>query len=303
MRKYLLGAALAGALAFGAQAQSVNNPPGPLSVTAGACLTASGGGPGTKTIISITSPLSVACGGTGNSILSPTGGFLLANGTGAITVGTLCIPVVAVFTQGTGATYTTPTCNSNLPLYIDFTMCGGGGGGAGSGTTPGAASAGNNSTLGSPAITAGGGAAGTTTGASGAGGTVTGAGVNTATDTIIQGQQGGASGSVANLAGGQGGNSGFFNGGGIGGQTGANNGQAAIANTGGGGGGAGDGGTTNSGGGGAAGGCINKLLTGLLSSGYVYTVGTGGAGGTLGGSGAAGGNGAAGILRFISRWQ
>jgi hypothetical protein len=212
----------------------------------------------------------------------------------------ICVPVVNVFTSGTNATYTTPTCNSVLPATVELKMVGAGGGGAGSGTTPGAATAGtatcwkaSGTACTSPLYTGNGGALGITApGTPAAGGTASGCDIN------ISGGTGGNSGNQVNAFGGAGGSSAF---GGAGGQGFATAGTAAAANSGSGGGGGGVGTTANGGGGGGSGGYCEKIITNPLSS-YVYTIGAAGAAGTAGTSGFAGGAGAAGQVQAIARW-
>lgn len=216
---------------------------------------------------------------------------------------TLCKPNVQSFTTGTAATYTTPTCNNQLPTSILIKMVGGGGGGAGSGTTPGAAGAGTASTWSSPALSAGGGSAGSTTNGTGAaGGTTTGCDVN---QTGATGER--ASNNVSAVGGGHGGASAFFTARGLGGAIGGQDGSAASANSGAGGGGASSAATANTGGGGGGGGgCEHAIIastTVTIAPSYTYTVGALGAAGTAGGGGNAGGAGAAGILRAEARWQ
>lgn len=215
----------------------------------------------------------------------------------------LCLPQRSVFTTGTNATYTTPTCNGITATRIEFEMAGGGGGGAGSGTTPGAATAGGNTcwNTSSPACTtplqvANGGALGvTTTGAPAAGGTASGCDLN------LSGGTGGPATAQTNRQGGTGGAS-FFGGQGTPFGEGTATGGPAAANTGSGGSGADNGTTANTGGGGGAGGYCRKMITTPAAS-YFYTIGAAGAAGTAGTSGFAGGAGATGLIVVTAYWQ
>jgi hypothetical protein len=237
-----------------------------------------------------------------NTIVGSTAGGTPAALNGAQAGSVLCLPNRQVFTTGTNATYTTPTCNSALPTRIEWEMVGGGGGGAGSGTTPGAAGAGGNTCVNtsSPACTtplfaANGGALGGTAVTNAAGGAAAGC------DLGLTGGTGQNGTSVASQWGGAGGVS-FFGGNGFGGAPGSTAGQAAQANTGSGGGGGGDGTTVNSGGGGGAGGYCRKLITSPASS-YFYTVAAAGSAGGAGTSGVVGGAGAAGNIVATAYWQ
>lgn len=216
---------------------------------------------------------------------------------------TFCLPNRQIFTTGTNATYTTPTCNAVLPTRIEWEFVGGGGGGAGSGTTPGAATAGGSTCVNtsSPActtplfVTTGGALGSASAGATAAGGTAT------SCDLGLTGGTGGGGTSLANQYGGAGGSS-FFGGQGYPGSPGSTAGIAAVANTGSGGGGGGDAATANSGGGGGAGGYCRKIQTSPASS-YFYTVGAAGAAGGAGTSGVVGGAGAAGLIIATAYWQ
>lgn len=214
----------------------------------------------------------------------------------------LCLPNIQVFTSGTAATYTVPTCNSVLATYLEVEFVGAGGSGGGSGTGGGVGQAGGNSTFvfNSVTYTANGGGAGQTgTGAAaGAGGTATGC------DDNIPGGSGGAGwlGSAAIQTLGAIGGGSFYGGAGA---PGTNNvaGGSGATNTGSGGGAAG-GSTAQVGasGGGAGGFCRKLIVVGAVTTG-TYTIGTGGIAGTGAGNGFNGGGGAAGRLRVIARWQ
>lgn len=220
------------------------------------------------------------------------------------TTGAWCTPSVSVFTTGTNATYTTPSCRGQLARYIVIEGVGGGGGGAGSGTTPGAATIGGNTcwNTSSPACTTpiyqmGGGAFGSVSaGTSSAGGTVSGTG------TCDDSQPGGASAGGANQSNQFGGSGGQSRYGGAGPGQFAGAGIAAATNSGSGGGGAGDATNINSGGGGGAGAwCQAQIVTPAAS--YFYTVPATAAGGTLGTGGSVGGVGAAGKLKATAYWN
>lgn len=236
-----------------------------------------------------------ATSGTAN-ITDCNGGTLSAN---------LCQPNKQVFLTGTDATYTTPTCNSVLPTYIEWKLIGGGGGGGGSGTAPAAATAGTASCVkasgtacSSPLFSANGGALGPTASAAfAAGGTTTGCDSDSVT-----GGNGGSGGNSTSANGANGGISSLGGAGGVINNGAGSVGGAAIANTGSGGGGAPAIGAGGSGGGGGAGGTCFKLLTSPAAS-YVYTVGSAGNAGGAGGTGEAGGAGSAGQLSAIAHWQ
>lgn len=211
------------------------------------------------------------------------------------------------FTTGTNATYTTPTCQGNLPSTVQFKLTGGGAGGAGSGTTPGVSTAGGQTCVKNtgtacttPTYSANGGALGaTTTGAFAAGGTAAGCDIN------LTGGNGGPASSLSTMVGGEGGSSTWGGNGHGGASTAGAPGQpgSAANGYGSGGGGAGDGGTANTGGGGAAGGLCDIVVpsSGVLSS-WVYTIGAAGAAGTAGTNGGAGGGGQTGALEIVARW-
>ena len=236
------------------------------------------------------------CNGTVSSanVTACTGGTLSSN---------LCTPQVSNIITGTNVTFSTPTCNSVLPKYLEITLVGGGGGGAGAGASPGTATAGNIScwntsgtACSTPVYQSGGGALGSVSLAAAAGGTVTGSGtcdiwwaggIGQGGSNLATGGNGGVGG--ASTLGGQG-PGGGANSGSI------NAGSSAVANSGSGGGGAADSTTANSGGGGGAGATCKKLITTPASS-YTYTIGLAVAGGTNGGQGSAG------LLQIWSRWQ
>lgn len=265
----------------------------------------------------LTSVLGVNCATSSGTIYSgshtPTGytasallGFFTTNSSPAM-VGSLqrpsdrgCAPNVQVLTTGSGATYTTPTCNGVLPLSLEVWAIGGGGGGGGGasdGTTGTAGTATTFSTL-----TANGGAAGAKGGSSpGAGGTATGGDVNMTGNRGASGTSS-ISGS-SNAPGGIGGSS-VLGGAGTGAYT-AGTGVNAVVNSGsgGGGGGMGSGATDLSGNGGAAGGYVKKLVTAPISATYTYTVGAAGGGGNAGTGGSGGGNGGTGIISVMATWH
>lgn len=221
----------------------------------------------------------------------------------------LCPPNIQVFTTGTNATYTTPTCNSVVPNYLELILVGGGGGGGPSGTAGGAATAGNptcwntsGTACTSPVFQAGGGGAASGSAATpSSGGTVTGSG--TCAEPTIGGQGGGPT-NLANNSGAPGGNTTLAGGGPYQGvnSSGAVAGTVGQTNTGGGGSGAASAGTAISGGGGGGGATCHTYVTTPAAS-YVYTVGAAANGGTLGTGGAAGGNGAAGKVIVRAHWQ
>lgn len=221
----------------------------------------------------------------------------------------MCQPNIQTFTSGTNATYTTPTCNSVAPLYLDLTLVGGGGGGGGSGTAAGAATAGNatcwntsGTACTSPVYQAGGGGAASGSAATpSTGGTVTGSG--TCLEPTL-GSQGGGATNLTNNSGSPGGNTTLGGGGPYQGvnSSGAVAGTAGGGNTGGGGGGASSAATAISGGGGGGGATCHTFIPTPAAS-YVYTVGASAAGGSAGTGGAAGGSGAAGKVIVRARWQ
>lgn len=216
----------------------------------------------------------------------------------------LCSPNTQYLTTGTNLTYTTPTCNGQLPTRIEFEGVGGGGGGAGSGTGPGAATAGGNTcwNTSSPACTSptfaanGGALGGSTVGVFAAGGTTTGC------DLGLVGGIGGTPTAASPATGGMGGVSFFGGAGPPGSPSGGATGGAAQNNTGSGGGGAGTAATANSGGGGGAGGYCRKTLLTPASS-YFYTIAAAGTAGTAGTGGAAGAAGGTGLWIARAFWQ
>ncbi len=215
-------------------------------------------------------------------------------------------PQVTVLTTGTG-TYTTPTVNGSLPLYLDITdMCGAGSGGGASGVTDGLGTVGGDTTFGTTLLTAHGGPApplNTST-------TYPTAATATGGDTNIAGALGGAPNAFATsmaLGGvpkgassplGQGGNPGAFD-----------SASSSIAATnasgfcaGGGAGGAVGAANYNFGWGGNAGAYLKAIITSPAAT-YAYVVGAAGVGGTLGTSGGAGSNGSGGYIRVVAHWQ
>lgn len=212
-------------------------------------------------------------------------------------------PQPAVLTTGTALTYTTPTVNGALPLYLDVTdMCGAGSGGGGSGSgSPGVGAAGGATTFGS--LTANGGpvtpantSATYPTPATATGG-----------DTSVQGGLGGTVnivGSVASVASsgassplGFGGSGGGVN---TGGDVAAGNATGYCA--GGGAGGFGSSASYNSGWGGNAGAYLKAVITSPAAT-YTYTIGAAGSGGAAGTGGAVGGAGSGGFIRVVAHWQ
>lgn len=237
------------------------------------------------------------------------GNILQGNGTDFVST-PQCPPNIQVFSTGTNATYTTPTCNGNLPLYLEGEITGGGGGGGGSGTTPGTATAGGNScwnTSGtactSPIYQASGGGFGNSgaPGTGGSAGAISGSG--TCTESFA-GQAGLLSSGGGGNPGGSGGGN-IYGPGGFGGNIGNSSGGpfagTAATNAGGGGGGASMNATANGGSGGGSSPVCRFQVTSPAAS-YVYTIGAAGAGATAGTSGAAGGNGFVGRLRVTARW-
>lgn len=228
--------------------------------------------------------------------------FLRADGTWvAPATASNCAPNIQVFTTAGSATYTTPTCNSNLPIDIHVMMVGAGGGAGGSGTTGGAGTAGTASTFGTSLFTANGGANGINAPATGtfpAGGTATGCQIN------VQGQNGSAQSSgTGGVRAFPGANS-FYGGAGAGSEsTTAVTGDAAKANTGSG----GAAGTVSSSvagaSSGAAGGYCEGWITSSIAASYPYTVGAKGTGGSAGTSGSVGGAGGDGRITVEARFQ
>jgi hypothetical protein len=280
---------------------------------------------------SISTPVSVANGGTGDTTLTAHG-VLIGNGTSAVSVtgtgttgqvltsngssadptfqtasgGSSTAPTVQTFTSGSG-TYTRPT--SPTPLYLRVRMVGGGGGGGGDGTGSGAnGTSGTASTFGTSLLSANGGIRGITGQSSGQGGrqatqipTINSPAIGTGVPGG-SGNSGGTATSSANGLGGTGGCSGILgSGSGEGGGGGGAGGNAAT-NSGGGGGGAGSNTTTNgvTGGGGGAGASGIDAIIPSPSATYSYTVGTGGTGGA---GGVTGGNGAAGYIIVEEHYQ
>lgn len=193
------------------------------------------------------------------------------------------VPVVTVYTSGSGTHTTTVGCRR---IEVELVGGGGGGGGSGSGGTQTAGTSGGDTTFGS--LTGGGGVGAPTSSLPGAGGTVSGG------DFGIVGGRGQGGGQMP-ICGCMGGGS-FFGGAGAGGTQGVA-GNAAAANS-------GSGGGSGSGAvdatlavpaGGSAGGYVRKTIIGPAAT-YSYGVGAGGAGGAAGTSGFAGGAGAAGII-------
>jgi hypothetical protein len=216
--------------------------------------------------------------------------------------GSVCAPNIQTFTTAGSATYTTPTCNGNLPIVIHEIMVGAGGGAGGTGTGGGNGAAGTASSFGTSLFTANGGAQGVNNPSVGvfpAGGTATGCQIS------VQGQNGsaglpGTGGASVGLSGGTtpygGAGQMAFNAAVVAG-------DAAKANTGSGGGS----GTVASGvpsaSAGAAGGYCEGWITSSIAASYPYTVGAKGTGGAAGTSGSAGGNGADGRITVEARFQ
>ncbi len=240
--------------------------------------------------------LTVKCNATGSTAV-PT------DCTGGVASALWCPPSVTIETSGSSSTFTLPTCNSALPLYMEIDAVGGGGSAPGSGTTPGTGTAGNSSTFiyNSVTYTAGGG--GTATAGNnqvgGVGGTASGC------DENITGGPGSPS-NPTNVAnpGVMGGGTTLSPGGAGGAASGAPNGIAGNTNTGAGGGGGAQGSTVAgapAGGGGST--CRKLVLVVAGQTTATYTVGAATTGGTMGTSGGVGGGGAAGRIRIVSRWQ
>lgn len=273
----------------------VTNSAGSLAFTI-----ANGAVTGTKTATNTIGFGNLIQGALNTTVCNPTGGTANFQ---ACTPGQIsanhCLPNVQVFTTGTAATYTTPTCNSVLPLYLEVELVGGGASTPGSGTSsPGTGTAGNNTTFGT--FTAGGGA----TAAPGLGAGPAAGGAVSGCDENIVGGPGSATpaNTVANYQGAPGGNS-TLGGAGGGASSTSEAGGTASANTGSGGGAPGTGATASNGApSGAAGGTCRKTITSPAST-YTYTVGAATTGGSAGTNGATGGNGAAGRIKVVARWQ
>lgn len=272
----------------------VTNSAGSLAFTI-----ANGAVTGTKTATNTIGFGNLIQGALNTTVCNPTGGTANFQ---ACTPGQMsanhCLPNVQLFTTGTAATYTTPTCNSVAATYLEAELVGGGSSAAGSGTgSPGAGTVGNNTTF--STFTAGGGSA-PSAGlgqAQAAGGAVSGC-----TENIVGGQGTGNSGAAAaNQVGGPGGSSTL---GGAGGGASSNNvGGTAAANTGSGGGAPGTGSTSSNGAAsGASGGTCRVIVTAPAAT-YTYTVGAAVSGGAGGTNGFAGGGGAAGRIKVVARWQ
>lgn len=275
------------------------NPSVPLFTTSFACAAT------LPTAVIPTIPFSLFAQGTAFSVLcnptNATANFQACTPT-QVQANILCAPAVSVFITGTAATYTTPTCNSILPLYLEVEGIGGGGGGAGGGTGGGAGTAGNVTTVvcGATTLTGNGGGAGansTTASPGGAGGTAT-----NGDDNITGGTGGAGPGNTAANHIATAGANGFYGGGGGGGAEAAQAGAAGAANSGAGG---GAGATTAAVAGasaGGAGGFFRKMFTSPPAT-CTYTVAAAVSGGSSGTSGGGGGGGAAGRVRVVARWQ
>lgn len=218
-------------------------------------------------------------------------------------------PQVSIL-SGTG-TYTTPTVNGALPLYLEVEMIGGGsgGGGAGTTTTGGAGGAGGNTTFGTALLVANGGPASPTSD------TTTYPTPATATGSldVVSGGLGGGSGqyvffsgssAVSPVNGGNG--AGTFYGAGAPGGISNNGGSVvilpgtAVAPGSGGGGGAINVNTNAyTGWGGNAGAFLRGIITSPATT-YAYAVGAAGAAGAAGTDGSAGSAGAGGYLRVVA---
>ncbi len=213
-----------------------------------------------------------------------------------------CAPNIQAFTTAGANTYTTPTCNGNLPTSIHVMMVGPGGGAGGTGTGGGAGGAGTPATtFGTSLFTANGGANGVnnpTVGIFPAGGTATGCQIT------VQGQNGGFDGNTGGQLGVAGGAS-FYGGAGQTGYVGtvAFTGDSAKTNSGSGGAVGGMSAAVISASSGAAGGYCEGWITSSIAASYSVTVGTKGAGGTAGTSGSAGGAGADGRITVEARFQ
>lgn len=229
----------------------------------------------------------------------------------------LCGPNIQIFTTGTTQTYTTPTCNSVTPTYLEAHVQGGGAGGGSSGSgsnsigTVGNTSvfgnlAANQSNLGTGFTANGGSGGGAGTPANGgAGGTCSGSLVGATAQNFPGSAGASAVNTTANsMPGGMGGVSYY---GGYGAPTvgaAGTPGGTAPANSGGGGAG-GPGNATASvatGAGGGAGCHIWAIITSPNPT-YVYSVGGTASGANAGTSGSAGGGGAAGLVTVVGHWQ
>lgn len=208
-------------------------------------------------------------------------------------------PQITVVTATGAGTYTTPTVNGELPLWLRIRMVGAGGGGGAGGT------GGTNGGLGGATtfstFTANGGAGGVNTPTDyvfPAGGTASGGALN------MTGQDGGGGTQFNQFFGPQGGNSFFFGAGqfDIHINTNAAAANPAKANTGSGGGAGMVAAAVPPGNGGAAGAYLESTISSPAAS-YAYSVGAKGAGGTAGTNGSAGGNGADGIIIIEAYWQ
>jgi hypothetical protein len=213
----------------------------------------------------------------------------------------LYAPQITVITASGAGTYTTPTVNGELPIYLRIRMAGAGGGAGGSGTGGTNGNAGGNTTFGG-VFTANGGNPGVnspTDGVFPTGGAASGGSINQS------GQDGGSffnTGSSFFAA--PGGNS-FFSGAGqfmIHTNTNAAAANSAKANTGSGGAAGGTSAVVVYASGGASGAYCEGIITSPVSS-YSYTNGAKGTGGNAGTSGTAGGNGADGIIIIEAYWQ
>lgn len=200
-------------------------------------------------------------------------------------------------------TYTTPTVNGELPLYLRVRMVGGGGGAGGSGTGGSNGTAGGNTTFGS--FTANGGANGVNNPGDGVftvGGGASGGYLN------MTGQDGGgAIGGVTASSFGPPGGASFFSGAGsllVHDSTIAGGGNAAKVNSGSGGGCGGTGSSVTQANAGAAGGYLEGLLSSSpLSTSFSCQIGAKGTGGSAGTSGGAGQNGGDGLIIVEAYWQ
>jgi hypothetical protein len=212
---------------------------------------------------------------------------------GTVLNGTLApvAPNLQILTSGSALTYTTPTSNGNLPLYLRVRMVGGGAGGGATNTNNG--TDGGDTSFGSwTAIHGVKGLTGSSGGAGGSGG-VNGTGTqvrringsNGLGMIVGSGTQNNATLGGISAFGGPGANTNTGNG---------SSGASASPNSGSGGAGAG------SAGGGGAGEYVEFIVTSPAAS-YVYTVGAQGNGGAAGGN--AGGNGAAGRIEVEAHWQ
>ncbi len=228
--------------------------------------------------------------------------FLRADGTWNTPAGgSFSAPNIQIFTTATTATYTTPTFNSALPLYIHVMMVGAGGGAGGTGAGGGAGTAGTASSFGTALFVANGGANGVnspTAGTFPSGGTATGGQIN------VQGQNGSPNSVNGNAAGLIGGSS-FYGGGGAAqtNNSAATTGDAAKTNSGSGGAVGGITAAVISASSGASGGYCEGWITSSIAASYSYTVGAKGTGGAAGTSGSIGGAGADGRITVVAYWQ